>query len=201
MSLELLLLFSITFTSILILPGPNVMFAVGQSLKYGFWGSVYVPCGFMVSTGIQAAFVFSGLGILISKYAQALLLLKWAGVAYLLYLAYKTFFKKRNTVEGQGKELSKSTMFITAMLFSLTNPKALMASVLTYPLFISPEYSYVPQALSIALCAMVISFTVYGTYSLSASVFKKRLIQNKWGNKVVGSLYLVAAGTLASKST
>jgi len=200
-SLELLLLFSVTFTSILILPGPNVMFAVGQSLKYGFWGSVYVPFGFMVSTGIQAAFVFSGLGILISKYAQVLLLLKWVGVAYLLYLAYKTFFKKSNAVEGQGKELSKSKMFITATLFSLTNPKALLASVLTYPIFISSAYSYMPQALSIGLSAMVVSFTVYGTYSFSASVFKKRLIKNKWGNKVVGSLYLVAAGTLASKST
>jgi homoserine/homoserine lactone efflux protein len=200
-SLEFLLLFLVTFTSILILPGPNVIFAVGQSLKYGFWGSIYVPFGFMASTGIQATLVFSGLGILISKYAQALLFLKWVGVAYLLYLAYKTFFKKNNTVEGQGKELSGSKMFITAMLFSLTNPKALLASVLTYPLFISSEYSYVPQASSIALCAMVISFTVYGAYSFSASVFKKRLIKNKWGNKIVGGLYLVAAGTLASKST
>ncbi|MEJ2419697.1 MAG: LysE family transporter [Exilibacterium sp.] len=76
MSLELLLLFPVTFASILIMPGPNVMFAVGQSLKYGFWGSVYVPFGFMASTGIQAAFVFSGLGVLISKYAQFLNLLK-----------------------------------------------------------------------------------------------------------------------------
>lgn len=201
MSLEILLLFSVTFTSILIMPGPNVMFAVGQSLKYGFWGSVYVPFGFMASTGIQAALVFSGLGVLLSKYAQGLLLIKWLGVAYLLYLAYKTFFKKRNTLEGQGQELSRSRMFLTAMLFSLTNPKALLASVLTYPLFINPDYSYVPQALSIALCAMVISFTIYGAYSFSASVFKKRLIENKWGNKIVGSLYLAAAGTLALKST
>ena len=201
MSLELLLLFSVTFTSILILPGPNVMFAVGQSLKYGFWGSVYVPCGFMASTGIQAAFVFSGLGILISKYAQVLLFFKWVGVAYLLYLAYKVFFNKRKTVEGQGKELSRSKMFITAMLFSLTNPKALLASVLTYPLFISSEYSYTPQALSLALCAMAISFTVYGAYSISASVFKRRLIKNKWGSKFVGGMYLIAAGTLVSKST
>ena len=92
-------------------------------------------------------------------------------------------------------------MFLTAMLFSLTNPKAIVASVLTYPLFINQEYSYVPQALSITLCAVVISFTIYGTYSISTSVFKKRVIKNKWGNKVVGSLYLVAAGTLATKST
>ena len=201
MSFELLLLFSVTFTSILILPGPNVIFAVGQSLKYGFWGSVYVPFGFMISTGLQAAFVFSGLSILISKYAHALLFLKWMGVAYLIYLAYKTFFKKRITVERQGKELSRPKMFITSMLFSLTNPKALLASVMTYPLFISPDYSYVPQSVSIALCAMVISFTIYGAYSLSASVFKKRIMKNEWGNKVVGSLYLFAAGALASKST
>ena len=177
------------------------MFAIGQSLRYGFWGSVYVPLGFMASTGIQAALVFSGLGILISKYAYILTLLKWVGVAYLLYLAYKTISKKIHVHRSNGKDLSKSKMFITAMLFSLTNPKALLASVLVYPIFISPAYSYAPQSTIIALCAMVISFSVYGAYSFSASVFKARLIRNRWANKIVGCIYLFAAGSLASKST
>ena len=201
MDIALLMIFVVTFTSILILPGPNVMFAVGQSLKYGFFGSIYVPLGFMASTGIQAALVLSGLGVLVSKYASALLLLKWLGVAYLIYLAYKSFRKKGCAREGEEKEMSKPKMFVTAMLFSLTNPKAVLASVLTYPVFISPAHPYTPQAFILAVCAMAISFSVYGAYSLSASVFNKRAIKSTWGNKIVGSLYLMAAVTLASKST
>jgi threonine/homoserine/homoserine lactone efflux protein len=201
MDAALVLIFVATFTSILILPGPNVMFAVGQSLKYGFIGSIYVSLGFMASTGIQAALVFSGLGVLVSKYASALLILKWLGVAYHIYLAYKLFRKNGGVTEGEEKAMSKPKMFVTAMLFSLTNPKAVLASVLTYPLFISPVYPFIPQAFILAACAMAISFSVYGAYSLSASVFKNRAIKSKWGNKFVGSLYLMAAGTLASKST
>jgi threonine/homoserine/homoserine lactone efflux protein len=201
MDTTLLLVFVATFTSILILPGPNVMFAVGQSLKYGFGGSIYVSLGFMVSTGIQAALVFSGLGVLVSKYASALFILKWLGVAYLIYLAYKLFRKSGGATKGEEQEMSKPRMFVTAMLFSLTNPKAVLASVLTYPVFISPVHPYTPQALTLTVCAMAISFSVYGAYSLSASVFKNKAIKSKWGNKIVGSLYLIAAGFLANKST
>ncbi len=201
MDITLLLLFVVTFTSILILPGPNVMFALGQSLKYGFVNSIYVPLGFMVSTGIQATLVFSGLAVLVSKYASALTILKWLGVAYLVYLAYKLFRKNSSATESKEQEMSKPKMFVTAMLFSLTNPKAVLASVLTYPVFISPAHPYVAQAFVLSGCAMAISFSVYGAYSLSASVFKNRAMKSKWGNKIVGSLYLMAAVALAKKST
>jgi len=199
MELTTLALFILTFASILILPGPNAAFAVGQSLKYGVVSSFVVPLGFMSATGVHALFVFSGIGLIIQAYSIALTLLKWLGVFYLLWLAYKSFISKPTTIAVQPKDIPKLKMYISAMFVSLTNPKALLASIMIYPLFLSAEYSYTLQAVVLTLTAMVISFSVYGSYSLAANALQNRLAGSKLANKIVGSIYLGAATVLASK--
>jgi len=199
MDLTLLALFVVTFTSVLILPGPNAAFSVAQSLKYGFLKSIYVPLGFMSATGFHAILVFSGLGVLVQEYAFLLVLLKWIGVAYLLFLAFKIFTSQPSKVGRSPLVASKFKMYQSALLVSLTNPKAFLASVLIYPLFVSNEGSYLFQAFVLTVCAMAISFTVYSMYGLLSSVFKDKLAGSSLANKIVGSLYVGAAGVLAGK--
>jgi len=199
MDLVLLIIFVFTFASILILPGPNAAFAVGQSLKYGIANSISVPLGFMAATGVHAIIVLSGLGTIIQQHASVLVVLKWVGVFYLMFLAFKAYTNKPSKIELSPKEFSKLKMFLSAMLVSLTNPKALLASILIYPVFVSAEHSYPIQAVVLSLCAMAVSFSVYGSYCVVASAFKNGLVSSRLANKVVGSLYLGAAGALVSK--
>jgi homoserine/homoserine lactone efflux protein len=201
MELATLVLFILTFGSILVLPGPNSAFAVGQSLKFGVISSLVVPLGFMSATGLHALFIFSGIGLIIQEYSLALSILKWLGVLYLLWLAYKSFISKPSMIAVSPKEISKLKMYFSAMFVSLTNPKALLASLLVYPLFLSAEYAYTEQAVILSLSAMAISFSVYSSYSLAALALKNRLASSKLANKIVGSLYLGAASALAAKST
>ena len=199
MDLATLALFILTFGSILILPGPNSAFAVGQSLKFGVISSLVVPLGFMTATGLHALFVFSGIGLIIHEFTIALSVLKWLGILYLLWLAYKSFTSKLSKIEISPQEIPILKMYFSAMFVSLTNPKALLASLMVYPLFLSSEYAYSVQAVILSVSAMAISFSVYGSYSLAASALKNRLAGSKLANKVVGSMYLGAAGALATK--
>jgi len=199
MDLTLLVLFVVTFSSILILPGPNAAFSVAQTLKFGFSKSIYVPLGFMSATGIHAIIVFSGLGVIIQEYALPLKILKWIGVVYLLFLAFKAFTSEPTKVDRSPLLISKFKMYQSALFVSLTNPKALLASLLTYPLFISSEHSYFFQATVLTLFAMVISFTVYSMYGLLFSVLKDKLADSSLANNIVGSLYTGAAGVLVTK--
>jgi homoserine/homoserine lactone efflux protein len=201
MELTTLALFVLTFGSILILPGPNAAFAVGQSLKFGVVNSFAVPLGFMSATGVHAIFVFSGAGLVIQKFSIALTALKWLGVLYLLWLAFKAYTSKPERLDVLPKEISKLKMYFSAMFVSLTNPKALLASIMVYPLFLSSEDSYFSQATILSVTAMAISFLVYSSYSLAAISFKNKLAGSKLANKIVGSLYLGSAGLLASKQT
>jgi len=197
----LLITFATTFASILALPGPNAAFAVGQSLRYGARKSLAVAVGFMLATCAHGILVLSGLGVLIQRYAGALGLLKWCGVAYLVYLAIKTFRSRVNTVTVSSQAMTVSKMMISAMTVSLTNPKALLASLLIYPLFITSSGAYSSHAVALVVVAMAISFSIYATYIVGASTLGKHLRGSKWANKVVASFYLGAAGVLASKST
>ncbi len=199
MDLTALALFVATFTSVLILPGPNSAFSVAQSLKYGFSKSIYVPLGFMSATGLHAIVVFSGIGVIIQEYAFLLAILKWLGVAYLLFLAFKAFTSQPSKVDRSSLIISKFKMYQSALFVSLTNPKAFLASLLIYPLFVSVEYSYLHQAAVLTVIAMAISFTVYCMYALLSSVFKDKLAGSSVANKIVGGLYTSSAGLLAVK--
>ena len=192
-------LFIVTFGAILILPGPNSAFAVGQALKFGFLGSLAVPLGFMSATGLHAALVLSGLGLVVQQYPAVLIAFKWFGVFYLLYLAFKSFTAKASTVEVSPQQIPKLKMYLSALLVSLTNPKALLASFMLYPLFINSYDSYLMQAVTLTLAAMAVSFLVYGTYSLVAVALKKHLAGSAKANKIVASVYVSAAGMLAAK--
>lgn len=199
MELLSVFMFMVTFSAILILPGPNSAFAVGQSLKFGFVGSLAVPLGFMSATGLHAVLVLTGLGLAVQQYSAVLIAIKWFGVFYLLYLALKSFIAKPSKVEVSPQQIPKLKMYLSALLVSLTNPKALLASFMLYPLFINSHDLYLMQAVTLTLAAMTVSFLVYGSYSLAAVALKKRFSGSATANKIVGSMYVGAAGMLAIK--
>ena len=199
MELLSIFMFIVTFAAILILPGPNSAFAVGQSLKFGFMGSLAVPLGFMSATGLHAVLVFSGLGLVVEQYSTVLIALKWFGVLYLLYLAFKSFTAKASVVVVSRQENKKLKMYFSALLVSLTNPKALLASFMLYPLFINSQDSYLIQATTLTLAAVIVSFLVYGSYSLAAVTLKKLLAGRATANNVVGCAHVGAAGMFPTK--
>ena len=192
-------LFVLTFFSILILPGPNAAFAVGQSLHYGVLRSLPVSIGFMAATGLHALIVFSGLGVIFYEYSAALSVLKCLGVIYLLYLAVRAFTSDASEFDPSSKTVSSTQMFSIAMIVSLTNPKALLASLMIYPVFINADHDFVPQALVLSFVAMILSFSIYSFYIVAASKLRNSLTGTRFAKGIIGSLYLAAAGTLAVK--
>ena len=195
----LLIAFIPTFAAVLALPGPNAAFAVGQSLKYGIRKSLAVAVGFMFATCAHAVIVLSGLGLLIENYAGALEIIKWCGVVYLVYLAKKSFFSKQGVLAVASQTMTTRKMMLSAMLVSLTNPKALLASLMIYPLFMTDSPGYVLQAVALVVIAMFVSFVIYAAYIVAASKLGRYLNRSELANKVVAGLYLGAAGLLASK--
>ena len=195
----LLIAFIPTFAAVLALPGPNAAFAVGQSLKYGIRKSFAVAAGFMLATGAHAVIVLSGLGLLIESYTGVLEIIKWCGVAYLVYLAKKLFFSKQGVVVVASQAMTTRKMMLSAMLVSLTNPKALLASLMIYPLFMAKSEGYVRQAVALVVIAMFVSFVIYAAYIVTASKLGRQLNRGEWASKTVAGFYLGAAGLLASK--
>ena len=198
MDTSLLILFAFTFLPAVAVPGPNAAFAVAQSIRYGHRKAMLAPLGFAAATTIHVTLIFSGISILVAKYAEIFILLKWVGVAYLFYLAYRAFNSTSSAVFSSDIDASPLKIFSHSILVSLTNPKAILVGVLVFPLYINSQAPFAPQAMAIGITAMLISFFVYSTYVLCAGSLVSKLKASKHSNHVVGSIYAGAGVALAS---
>jgi homoserine/homoserine lactone efflux protein len=195
MDLHLLALFSVAFTSAVAVPGPNVAFAVAQAIKHGLKTAIPGAFGFGLATAVHATVVLSGVGLLIHDHHWVLIYLRWIGAIYLAYLALSTFLSKPEQRDGKAGDSSSKKMFVDSLLVSLTNPKGWLASLLTYPSFISPNALYTTQAISLGLTATAISLSIYGGYMFLAHKARVAFNNTSAISKITALLYaLVALG-------
>lgn len=198
MDASLLILFTLTFIPAVAIPGPNAAFAVAQSIKYGHRKAMLAPLGFAAATAIHVTLIFSGVGVLLAKRAELFILLKWVGVTYLFYMAYKAFKSASDREIINNVEVSPLKIFSYSILVSLTNPKAILVGVLVFPLYINSNAPFAPQAVAIGITAMLISFFVYSTYVICAVSIANKLKTSESSNRVVAYIYAGAGLTLAS---
>ena len=190
------ILFLLVFTVTLIIPGPNVVFCVAQSLEHGFSGALPAAFGFALGTACHALIVFSGIGIITANLDMLLEFVRWCGISYLLYLAYKSFQLTNMSSEASAQVAGFARLVTGAMLVSFTNPKGVAASLLIYTVFLSPEHSFLPQAVAMGVCAVMISFVTYGGYILMASWARFLFTKRAALGKLVGCVYLTVIGAL-----
>ena len=193
MSALVALAFAGAFAAALILPGPNVAFCIAQSLQHGFREAIPIALGFSAATTIHAAVVFSGVGLVAARLPDLLDVLKWAGVAYLLWLSYKAFSRAATLEAARARKVSAWRLVGGAMTVSLTNPKGIAASVILYPAFISDSGGYVAQAVLLGAIATLVSFSVYASYIALASRLQTSLGEDGTLRYWVGALYALAA--------
>ncbi len=198
METHLLLLFALTILPAVILPGPNSAYCVAQSLKYGLRKAMLAPLGFATGRLIHVTLVFSGLGMILSRYSGVFTFIKWMGVVYLFWMAWKAFRDSSDlALEAKGEAIP-AKIYGRAIFVSLTNPKAILVNSMVLPVFIDANELFLPQAISLGLVAIAITFTVYTLYVLLASKIANKLRRSKNSNRVVGTIYIGAGVALAT---
>ena len=196
MAITLWLLFIVTFVSALAIPGPNAAYAIAQTLTHGPKNGLLASAGFAFASGLNLLIVMAGLGLVLASNMYILIYLKWIGVAYLLFMAYKVVTADPRSLQ-KGTATSSSRVFFFAILVSLSNPKVVLANLMLLPVFLSPDKPILIQGGIIVLTGTVLSFFVYSAYALFASKFLAKL-KTKTTNRIVGAIYTTAAGALAT---
>ena len=108
-------------------------------------------------------------------------------------------FRSQGVTVVSSQTMTVRKMMLSAMLVSLTNPKALLASLMIYPLFMAGTEGYVLQAVALVMTAMFVSFAIYAAYIVAAYKLGRSLSRSELASKIVAAFYLGAAGLLASK--
>jgi homoserine/homoserine lactone efflux protein len=187
--------------AISISPGAGAVAAMSAGLNHGFRRGYVTTVGLVLGIWTQIAVVGVGLGAVVAASSVAFLLIKWAGVAYLVWLGIQQWrapavplLAKR---ESHTHE-SASTQIAKAWVINALNPKGTVFLLAVMPQFLNLAEPLLPQYLVIAATLAFTDLVVMAGYTaLAARVLRALKSEShlKAMNRVFGGLF-VAAGTL-----
>lgn len=151
-------------------PGPDNLFVLAQAAQRGKAAGIVVTLG--LSTGIlfHTLAVAFGAAVLFSTSVLAFNLLKYAGAAYLVYLAYQSW-RAASAAGGQAgvAALSWRRLYGRGVVMNITNPKVSLFFLAFLPQFTDPTFGpLLPQFLLLGILFVVSTLLVFGAISLLA---------------------------------
>src|SRR5882672_10752838 len=172
--------FLITSLIVVLIPGTGVIFTVSTGLLRGRRASVFAAlgCTFGILPHLLATVV--GLAAILHMSAVAFQALKFAGVAYLMYLAYATWRDKEAfAVARQSAAASPKSIVTRAFLLNILNPKLSIFFLAFLPQFVAANApSPLPHMLALSGVFMAMTFAVFVIYGLLANSFRAVVINS-----------------------
>ncbi len=203
MSLEVWLTFFAASWLISLSPGPGAVYAMSCGLNHGFWRGYAGTIGLIAGIMTLLAVVSVGLGALVAASVTAFQLVKWCGVAYLVYIGVQQWRSAGRRLEGPGAKARLPLRTLVARGFALnaTNPKGALFMLAVVPQFVDPSAPLAPQYLLIAATlgftdvVVMAGYTMFAAKVLAALRDPKHLVAL---NRLFGGLFVGAAFLLAT---
>jgi len=172
--------FLITSLIVVLVPGTGVVFTVSTGLLQGRRASVFAALG--CTAGIVPHLLATALGLaaLMHTSAVAFQVLKYAGVIYLLHLAYATWKDKAAfAVDRAASGATAKGLIVKAVLLNVLNPKLTIFFLAFLPQFIDQSASPpLAQLLLLSFVFMAMTFVVFVAYGLLAHAFRSAVIES-----------------------
>ncbi len=184
-------------------PGPGALAAMSAGLNHGLRKGYFATLGLVLGIWAQLLVVGVGLGALLATSSAAFVAVKWAGVAYLVYLGVQQWrapVRPLAEVQAGAAGVRRRELVARGFVINALNPKGTVFLLAVVPQFLALSQPLAPQYLVIALTLGFTDLTVMAGYTaLAAKVLGalKSARAMKWLNRVFGGLF-VAAGALLS---
>lgn len=193
--------FLLTAFIIVATPGTGAIYTIASGLARGPRAGVLAA--FASTLGIVPHIVaaLTGLAAMVHASALAFDLLKYAGVFYLLYMAYQMF---RNAgplqIAPDNRERSIREVFRDGIALNLLNPKLSVFFVAFLPLFIrTGDPTPVVTMLELSLAFMLMTFVVFAAYGVSAGLLRREIVSRPSVLRVTQRTFAAAFAGLAVK--
>ena len=172
--------FLITSLIVVLAPGTGVVYTVSTGLVQGRKASVFAALGCTAGIVPHLLATVLGLAAIMHTSALAFQVLKYAGVAYLFYVAYATW-KDRSAfaVDAAVSKSSASAVITKAFLLNILNPKLTIFFLAFLPQFIAPDASQpLVNLLTLSAVFMAMTFVVFVIYGFVAHSFRRFVIDS-----------------------
>jgi threonine/homoserine/homoserine lactone efflux protein len=172
--------FLITSLLVVLIPGTGVLFTVSTGLAQGRRASALAALGCTAGVVPHLLATILGLAAVLHTSAVAFQALKFAGVAYLLYIAWATWRDKTAfAVDGTASARGAASLMTKAFLLNILNPKLTIFFLAFLPQFVEPNAnSPLMQLLMLSGIFMTMTFAVFVIYGFLAHAFRKAVIES-----------------------
>ena len=199
----LLVTYVLVVIGLFLVPGPAVLLTLACSISGG--RRVGIATGLGIATGDLAHTLMAAIGLsaLLATSALAFEIVKYLGVAYLLYLGVVSFFERNGSLGIPATQrVDPPRAFRQAVLTEMLNPKTALFFLSFLPQFVRPEHgSAILQLVLLGLIFVVLSAAYTSLIAMGARRFARWLERHpavgRWQGKVVGSIYLALGLRLA----
>ena len=152
-----------------ITPGLPRVVIVSHTLNYGLKKSVWTAVGDVSANIIQGILVVFLIGSFLSDNPEILYYLKWAGILYIVYLAYDTYTAKISSINSR-EQSTKSTLsfYKDGFMVAGLSPKAIIFFGTIFSSFINFESNVFSQFIILMITYVVLDFLTLMIYGMAA---------------------------------
>ena len=160
-----------------ITPGLPRIVIVSHTLNYGLKRSIWTAIGDVSANIIQGILIVFIIGSFLSDNPKILYYLKWAGILYIIYLAYDTYTAKIRSINSKENKIKSIFSFYKdGFMVASLSPKAIIFFGTIFSSFIDYENNIVSQFIVLMTTYVVLDFTtlmIYGAAAVKVSTWLK----------------------------
>ena len=184
-------LFVLASLGLVLIPGPNHLYIAARGLAQGRAAGLASAFGVETGTLVHIAAAAAGLSYLISQSATLFAIVKWAGVAYLVYLGVRAFTRGHEGAVRAPAPQPLPRVFLEGVLVNVLNPKMTLFFLAFLPHFLDPAGPAAPQIVLLGLTLFVLGVLSDLAYAMAAGALSGRLAgRSRALGRVSGVVYL-----------
>ncbi|WP_052642014.1 LysE family translocator [Pseudorhizobium banfieldiae] len=199
MSIEFLL------TSLVIVasPGTGVLYTLAAGLSRGAKASIVAALACTLGIVPHIAAAVTGLAAVLHASALAFEIIKYLGVAYLLYMAWRTIMDRGTlSVDEERAPRSLRQTIVDGILLNILNPKLSIFFFAFLPQFVSPtQAGALPKMLVLSGVFMALTFIVFIGYGVFAAAMRRHVISRPavvtWMRRTFAAAFVAMGAKLA----
>lgn len=204
MSLEVWTVYVAAVLVLMSTPGPSQLLMLSNSATNGFRRSLATAAGDLTANAMQMLAVGVGLAAALTTSAHALLVIKWLGVAYLIWLGMR-MMRKAGQAAVAAHEPARSSLgslWWQGFVTSASNPKAIVFFAALFPQFIDAEEPFGLQFAILSITYIVLDGLFLSAYGIGAHWLASRFrgAARAWVERLAGGLVIGAAVMVGLKT-
>ena len=197
--------FAIASVTLLLIPGPAVIYILNRSVADGREVGLSAVAGLELGNLVHAVAAAAGLSAVLATSATAFNTVKWLGAGYLIFVGVRTLLRPPVAVASEATSISRRRTFVQGIVVNTLNPKVALFFLSFLPQFIDPDKGAAwSQALVLGITFVLIGCLTDGLYALTASALRARLLSGRtlpFVQRYVAGTVFIGLGLVAATTS